>query len=111
MMIFEIKQETVLTKVDSALDAYQDFTRNIENHLNTMRNVVDEDTAVGLAKSIIYNRQMMQLYLERAAAMLELLGLFDPENDGMEYMTLRDKADALNEAARLSNQGEVERHV
>ena len=90
-MKFEISHEDVIAKVTNEIDACRSFQANIENHLAALRNVEEDDQAIGIAKSIAYNNRMIQLYLERAAAMLKMIGLYDSERDELTINNFRAK--------------------
>ena len=45
---------------------------------------------------------MMNVYLERAAAVLELIGVYDPETDCVDYETIQRKAEEIEIAAQTS---------
>ena len=101
-MKFEIDHETVLASVNEALELYDRFGTNIEQHLSMMRKAEDEESAVCIAKSISYNRRMMAVYLERAAAVLELIGVFHSETDCIDYETIREKAEEIKKTAKAN---------
>ena len=96
MKTYEITHETLLNKVQQNLDACESFNRNIENALRGFcENAIFSDEH-GLIESIRYNQQMLKVYAERAAAILELVGLLDADNDIINLETLHKLYDKLS---------------
>ncbi|MBQ9739370.1 MAG: hypothetical protein IJV91_00380 [Kiritimatiellae bacterium] len=52
--------------------------------------------AQGFTDGIRFNHECLRVYLNRAAAMLELVGCFDAENETADYPTLRRRLDELS---------------
>jgi len=99
MSSFEINHERMLKQIRADLDAAESFDRNIQNAAEHFASTLSFDDGRAFAETIRYNQHHRRVYLERAAAVLELAGLFDHEEESLDLPTLR------NRAARLSHLG------
>ena len=90
MKTYEITREALRNQVHRDLDACESFNRNIDNALRgfSRNNLFTDGHSV--VEAVRYNQQMLQVYTERTAAALELVGLFDADNDVPNLETLRD---------------------
>lgn len=80
-MSYEIGRNRLVAQVEKELESVAAFQRNIENHVASLQDSIltGSEISHGLIDSINYNKQMQKLYLERAAAKLELIGLYDED--------------------------------
>ena len=99
--IFEIERDHLLTLVRQELETSQNFQRNIDGAIEHF--LTNPYNAHGFTDGVRFNHECLRVYLNRAAAMLELIGCFDSENETADYPTLSRRLD------ELSN-GEEEHH-
>ena len=92
--IFEIDRNRLLTLARQELETSQTFQKNIDGAVQHF--LANPYNAQGFTDGVRFNHEYLQVYLNRAAAMLELVGCFDPENETADYATLRRKQDELS---------------
>lgn len=92
--IFEIDRNRLLTLARQELETSQTFQKNIDGAVQHF--LANPYNAQGFTDGVRFNHEYLQVYLNRAAAMLELVGCFDPENETADYATLRRKLDELS---------------
>lgn len=92
--IFEIDRERLLTLVRQELETSQSFQKNIDGAVQHF--LTNPYNAQGFTDSVRFNHEYLQVYLNRAAAMLELIGCFDSENETTDYPTLSRRLDELS---------------
>lgn len=104
-MDIRIDHEKLTRQVRQELEACESFASNIKNAVQELASKPFERDPSSLCEQIRYNQQMGRIYLERAAAALELAGLFDEEaGDCVDIKTVREKLRALENAAQLADQ-------
>ena len=91
---FEIDRSHLLTLVRQELETSQSFQKNIDGAVQHF--LTNPYNAQGFTDSVRFNHEYLQVYLNRAAAMLELVGCFDPENEIADYATLNRRLDELS---------------
>lgn len=94
MTSFEIDRDRLLTLIRKELDASQTFQKNIDDAAQHF--LVNPYNAQGFTEGVRFNHEYLRLYLNRAAAMLELIGCFDSENETVDYPTLNSRLDELS---------------
>lgn len=94
MNSFKIDRDRLLTLVRQELDASQTFQKNIDDAVQLF--LANPYNAQGFTDGVRFNHEYLRLYLNRAAAMLELIGYFDSENETMDYPTLSRRLDELS---------------
>jgi len=94
MNSFKIDRDRLLTLVRQELDASQTFQKNIDDAVQLF--LANPYNAQGFTDGVRFNHEYLRLYLNRAAAMLELIGCFDSENETMDYPTLSRRLDELS---------------
>ena len=94
MNSFKIDRDRLLTLVRQELDASQAFQKNIDDAVQHF--LANPCNAQGFTDGVRFNHEYLRLYLNRAAAMLELIGCFDSENETMDYPTLSRRLDELS---------------
>ena len=91
---FEIEQGRLLALVRQELETSQNFQRNIDGAVQHF--LANPYNAQGFTDGVRFNHEYLRVYLNRAAAMLELIGCFDSENETADYPTLSRKLDELS---------------
>lgn len=91
---FEIEQGRLLALVRQELETSQNFKRNIDGAVQHF--LANPYNAQGFTDGVRFNHEYLRVYLNRAAAMLELIGCFDSENETADYPTLSRKLDELS---------------
>lgn len=91
---FEIDRCRLLTLVRQELETSQNFQRNIEGAVQHF--LTNPYNAQGFTDGVRFNHEYLRLYLGRAAAMLELIGYFDSENEAADYPTLSRRLEELS---------------
>ena len=91
---FEIDRNHLLTLVRQELETSQTFQRNIDGAVQHF--LTNPYNAQGFTDSVRFNHEYLQVYLNRAAAMLELIGCFESENESADYPTLSRRLDELS---------------
>lgn len=91
---FEIEQGRLLALVRQELETSQNFQRNIDGAVQHF--LANPYNAQGFTDGVRFNHEYLQVYLNRAAAMLELVGCFDAENETADYPTLSRRLDELS---------------
>lgn len=92
--IFEIDRDRLLTLVRQELETSLNFQRNIDGAVEHF--LTNPYNAQGFTDGVRFNHECLRVYLNRAAAMLELIGCFDAENDTADYPTLSRRLDELS---------------
>ena len=92
--IFEIDRARLLTLVRQELETSQSFQKNIDGAVQHF--LTNPYNAQGFTDGIRFNHECLRVYLNRAAAMLELIGCFDSENEAADYPTLSRRLDELS---------------
>ena len=92
--IFEIDRDRLLTLVRQELEISQSFQRNIDGAVEHF--LTNPYNAQGFTDGVRFNHECLRVYLNRAAAMLELIGCFDSENEATDYPTLSRRLDELS---------------
>jgi len=92
--IFEIDRGRLLTLVRQELETSQSFQKNIDGAVQHF--LANPYNAQGFTDGIRFNHECLRVYLNRAAAMLELIGCFDSENEATDYPTLSRRLDELS---------------
>jgi len=92
--IFEIDRDRLLTLVRQELEISQSFQRNIDGAVEHF--LTNPYNAQGFTDGVRFNHECLRVYLNRAAAMLELIGCFDSENESADYPTLSRRLDELS---------------
>jgi len=92
--IFEIDRERLLTLVRQELETSQSFQKNIDGAVQHF--LTNPYNAQGFTDGVRFNHECLRVYLNRAAAMLELIGCFDSENESADYPTLSRRLDELS---------------
>ena len=92
--IFEIDRDRLLPLVRQELETSQGFQKNIDGAVQHF--LANPYNAQGFTDGVRFNHEYLQVYLNRAAAMLELVGCFDPENETADYATLSRRLDELS---------------
>ena len=91
---FEIDRDRLLALVRRELETSQSFQKNIDGAVQHF--LTNPYNAQGFTDSVRFNHEYLQVYLNRAAAMLELIGCFDSENETTDYPTLSRRLDELS---------------
>lgn len=92
--IFEIDRARLLTLVRQELEISQSFQKNIDGAVQHF--LTNPYNAQGFTDGVRFNHECLRVYLNRAAAMLELIGCFDSENETADYPTLSRRLDELS---------------
>ncbi len=107
-MEFRIDTEKLIHQVQRELDACESFASNIKAAVQEIAEQPFECDPASLSEQIRYNQQMGRIYLERAAAALELAGLFDEEaGDCVDINTVREKLKVLENTMQFSAQTSI----
>ena len=91
---FEIDRSHLLTLVRQELETSQSFQKNIDGAVQHF--LTNPYNAQGFTDGIRFNHECLRVYLNRAAAMLELIGCFESENESADYPTLSRRLDELS---------------
>lgn len=83
--------ERLINGVECELSFVQQFEDNVEKGIAGIRRTDDDAAILAHAKSIAYNKKMMVIHLERAAAMLEVVGCFVQDRDEPTLLTIRNR--------------------
>ena len=92
--IFEIDRDRLLTLVRQELETSQSFQKNINGAVQHF--LTNPYNAQGFTDGVRFNHECLRVYQNRAAAMLELIGCFDSENETTDYPTLSRRLDELS---------------
>ena len=92
--IFEIDRDRLLPLVRQELETSQGFQKNINGAVQHF--LANPYNAQGFTDGVRFNHEYLQVYLNRASAMLELVGCFDAENETTDYPTLSRRLDELS---------------
>ena len=91
---FEIDRDRLLALVRRELETSQSFQKNIDGAVQHF--LANPYNAQGFTDGVRFNHECLRVYLNRAAAMLELIGCFDSENETTDYPTLSRRLDELS---------------
>ena len=91
---FEIDRNHLLTLVRQELETSQSFQKNINGAVQHF--LTNPYNAQGFTDGVRFNHECLRVYQNRAAAMLELIGCFDSENETTDYPTLSRRLDELS---------------
>lgn len=94
-MKYEIDAGKLVNLLNAEITAALDFNYNIQNHMEAIAAADDEDTLVRLGKAIAFNKRHINLHLQRAAVLLQLVDAFDEENDTLDVYALEARVAAL----------------
>ena len=83
--------ERLINAVECELSYVQQFEDNVEKGIAGIRSTDDDAAIQAYAKSIAYNKQIKVIHLERAAAMLEVVGCFVQDRDEPTPLTIRNR--------------------
>lgn len=83
--------ERLINGVECELSYVQQFEDNVEKGIAGIRSTDDDAAIQAHTKSIAYNKRMMVIHLERAAAMLEVVGCFVQDRDEPTPLTIRNR--------------------
>ena len=83
--------ERLINSVECELSYVQQFENNVEKGIAGIRSTDDDAAIQAHAKSIAYNKRMKVVHLERAAAMLEVVGCFVQDRDELTPLTIRSR--------------------
>lgn len=83
--------ERLINAVECELSYVQQYEDNVEKGIAGIRSTDDEAAIQAHAKSIVYNKRMIVIHLERAAAMLEVVGCFVQDRDEPTPLTIRNR--------------------
>ena len=97
--------ERLINSVECELSYVQKFEDNVEKGIAGIRSTDDDAAIQAYAKSIAYNKRMKMIHLERAAAMLEVVGCFVQDRDELASLTIRNRLKMFKARAGL---GETE---
>ena len=106
-MSYEIGRNRLVAQIEKELESVAAFQRNIENQVASLQNsiVSSNEISHSLIDSINFNKQMQKLYLERAAAKLELVAIFDEDKgDCIDIETIRRKLTMVKMITEVPNQ-------
>ena len=92
--IFEIERDHLLASVRQELETSRGFQRNIDEAVQHF--LTNPYNAPGFADGVRFNRECLLVCLNRAAAMLQLIGCFDADNESADYPTLSRRLDELS---------------
>lgn len=98
--------ERLINSVECELSYVQKFEDNVEKGIAGIRNTDDDAAIQAYAKSIAYNKRMKVIHLERAAAMLEVVGCFVQDRDDLAPLTIRSRLKMFKTRAGLEETGE-----
>ena len=94
-MHFEVDANKLTNLLTAEVVAALGFHYNIQNHMEAIEATEEEDYLVGLGKVIAYNKRNLNLHLQRAAILLQLVGEFDEDSDKLEVYAIEAKVAAL----------------
>ncbi len=97
--------ERLINSVECELSYVQQFENNVEKGIAGIRSTDDDAAIQAHAKSIAYNKRIKVIHLERAAAMLEVVGCFVQDRDELASLTIRNRLKMFKARAGL---GETE---
>ena len=95
--------ERLIDAVECELFYVQQFVDNVEKGIAGIRSTDDDAAIQAHAKSIAYNKRMMVIHLERAAAMLEVASFFDQSQDDPTPLTIRNRLKILKAKVGLED--------
>lgn len=95
--------ERLINAVECELSYVQQFEDNAENGIAGIRSTDDDAAIQAHAKSIAYNKRMKVIHLERAAAMLEVVGCFVQDRDEPTPLTIRNRLKMFKARAGLED--------
>ena len=95
--------ERLINAVECELSYVQQFEDNVEKGIAGIRSTDDDAAIQAHAKSIAYNKRMKVVHLERAAAMLEVVGCFVQDRDELASLTIRNRLKMFKARAGLED--------
>lgn len=95
--------ERLINAVECELSYVQQFEDNAEKGIAGIRSTDDDAAIQAHAKSIAYNKRMKVIHLERAAAMLEVVGCFVQDRDEPTPLTIRNRLKMYKARAGLED--------
>lgn len=93
--------ERLINSVEYELSYIQQFEDNVEKGIAGIRSTDDDAAIQAHAKSIAFNKRMKVVHLERAAAMLEVVGCFVQDRDELTPLTIRSRLNMFKARAGL----------
>lgn len=93
--IFEIDRDRLLALTRRELEQAETFDRNIRGAAERFAAHLTFDDGRCFSEAVRFNRHYRTAHLERAAAVLELVGYFDAANETANHATLSRKLDEL----------------
>ena len=93
--------DRMINAVECELSYVQQFEDNVEKGIAGIRSTDDDAAIQAHAKSIAYNKRMKVVHLERAAAMLEVVGCFVQDRDEPTPLTIRSRLKMFKARAGL----------
>lgn len=93
--------ERLINAVECELSYIQQFEDNVEKGIAGIRSTDDDAAIQAHAKSIAFNKRMKVVHLERAAAMLEVVGCFVQDRDELTPLTIRSRLKMFKARAGL----------
>lgn len=103
-MLMPIEADKLVRRLEEEVQAAQSFERNINNLLEAMKKAEDEKYIRSLADGIAFNKRMMELPLERASAMLEIVEFYNRENDLPTLALIGERLEAFKRFKEESDQ-------
>ena len=98
--------DRMINAVECELSYVQQFEDNVEKGIAGIRSTDDDAAIQAHAKSIAYNKRMKVIHLERAAAMLEVVGCFVQDRDELTPLTIRNRLKMFKARAGLGDKQE-----
>lgn len=93
--------ERLINAVECELSYVQQFEDNVEKGIAGIRSTDDDAAIQAHAKSIAFNKRMKVIHLERAAALLEVVGCFVQDRDELTPLTIRNRLKMFKARAGL----------
>ena len=95
--------ERLINSVECELSYVQQFEDNVEKGIAGIRSTDDDAAIQAHAKSIAFNKRMKVIHLERAAALLEVVGCFVQDRDELTPLTIRNRLKMFKARAGLED--------
>ena len=95
--------ERLINAVECELSYVQQFEDNVEKGIAGIRSTDDDAAIQAHAKSIAFNKRMKVIHLERAAALLEVVGCFVQDRDELTPLTIRNRLKMFKARAGLED--------
>ena len=90
-MMWVMFAEDLDSQISDEIVTARECQEQIDKALAKMREAADSESIMALAEGIAYNRSIQQIYLERAAAVMELYGILSPKEDTHDLQTIEEK--------------------